>query len=66
MTLYFEAFVQDISERRAAEEELKASEERYRLLFEGNSLPMLVYDLEHSRLPCRQRGRGVSVRVLAG
>jgi PAS domain S-box-containing protein len=45
-TLYFEAFVQDISARRAAEEELKASEERYRLLFEGNPLPMLVYELD--------------------
>lgn len=44
--LYFEGFVQDIGARRAAEEALKASEEGYRLLFEGNPLPMLVYDLE--------------------
>ncbi|HXB53396.1 MAG TPA: PAS domain S-box protein [Vicinamibacteria bacterium] len=44
-TLYFESFVQDISARKSAEEALGASEERYRLLFEGNPLPMLVSDL---------------------
>ncbi len=32
--------------RRGAEEELRASEERYRLLFETNPHPMWVYDLE--------------------
>lgn len=30
-------------------QELRASEERYRLLFEGNPVPMLVYDLETLR-----------------
>jgi PAS domain S-box-containing protein len=36
----------DISERRRAEGQLRASAERYRLLFEANPQPMWVYDLE--------------------
>jgi PAS domain S-box-containing protein len=43
---YFEAFVQDVTDRKEAEDAVHASEERYRLLFEGNPVPMLVYDLE--------------------
>jgi PAS domain S-box-containing protein len=44
--VYFESFVQDIDARKTAEDGVHASEERYRLLFEGNPIPMLVYDLE--------------------
>ena len=44
--LYYESFVQDVTARKEAESEVRASEERYRLLFEGNPVPMLVYDLE--------------------
>ncbi|HET7294669.1 MAG TPA: PAS domain S-box protein [Vicinamibacteria bacterium] len=35
----------DITERRAAQAALEDSEARYRLLFDGNPLPMLVYDV---------------------
>jgi PAS domain S-box-containing protein len=37
--------LQDITDRKKAESELKASEERYRLLFESNPNPMWVYDV---------------------
>jgi PAS domain S-box-containing protein len=40
----------DVTERLAAQAAIQDSEERYRLLFDGNPLPMLVYDIESTRL----------------
>ena len=38
--------LQDITDRKRTEAELRASEERYRLLFESNPHPMWVYDVD--------------------
>ncbi|MEY2540649.1 MAG: hypothetical protein QOI22_251, partial [Verrucomicrobiota bacterium] len=44
--LYYEGSVQDITDRKHADELLRGSEERYRSLFESNPNPMWVYDVE--------------------
>ncbi len=46
----FCAFVEDISERKRHEEAVIASERRYRALFEGNPLPILLYEPDTLRI----------------
>jgi len=48
--LVFCAFVEDISERKRIQEAVLASEKRYRALFEGNPLPILLYEPDTLRI----------------
>lgn len=43
---YITTMVRDLAERKKAQQALRDSESRYRLLFESNPLPVWVYDLE--------------------
>lgn len=44
--LYNLGIIEDITNRKRVEKELRESEQKYRLLFEDNPHPMWVYDLE--------------------
>jgi two-component system cell cycle sensor histidine kinase/response regulator CckA len=47
--LHFITIIQDVTARREAEQGLRASEQRYRLLFERNPQPIFLFDLETLR-----------------
>jgi PAS domain S-box-containing protein len=48
--IVFCAFIEDISERKRVEEQVLASEKRYRALFESNPLPILLYEPDTLRI----------------
>lgn len=46
----FYCIARDVSEKKAAEAALKASEERYKVLFNNHPYPMFIYDIETNRI----------------
>jgi PAS domain S-box-containing protein len=52
--LYYDGIVEDITARKRAEEALRASEKRYRLLFERNLAGVFQATLEGNILDCNQ------------
>lgn len=47
---YFCAFMRDISQRKKWEKELKESEQKYKMLFENNPLPMWMFTIPERRV----------------
>ncbi len=45
---FFSAFIRDITQKKRAEEKIRLSEMKYKLLFESNPLPMWMLSLEDS------------------
>ena len=67
--LYYEGTVEDISERKAAEELLREEEHRYRALFEHTTDAVFILDLDGLILTTNQRADrllGCNVKELAG
>ena len=59
-------FFRDITERRKAEESLRAGEERFRMLIEEAPDAILLFDCDQDRLHRREQGRRTPVRRFAG
>ncbi|MFC7021307.1 MULTISPECIES: PAS domain S-box protein [Haloarcula] len=59
-TVYYDGIVQDITDRREKERELKFRERRFRRLFEDHNAPMLLIDPETGRID-RANGAAASL-----